>query len=281
MTSTHYLQEKCGPESSVFYAVLFAPRPKRATLRAIYVLWRELQEIAEGHHEMALAHTKLEWWRAEVERAATGSPRHPVMQMLAAPIATGAITPAHLHAAIDATEAAIAPPAIASLDDIEGHCDRVPGVFLRLCAHTLGLDARPGKALAFQLAVALELTRIIGTLGADTARRAGLIPREVLARAALQPRDWNGPGTSPALRALLEQLATQAHTRYQRAPEGLSSADCTLARPLLIHAAIERARLAQIAVDGFMVLREQTRLPPLRMLAIGARVRLLRAQSPT
>lgn len=279
MSTDHYLREKCGPGTSAFYAVLFAPRAKREALRAVYVLWRELREVAEEHREPAVARTKIEWWRTEIERAAAGAPRHPVMRALAEPLAAGAFATSDLHATTTATEAALAAPAIASLADLDAYALRVASAFLQLAGRSLGLAPDDAATLATPLATAHELTRLITMLGADPQRNARLLPQDVLTRHTLEPGDWRGPHTSASLRAVLQHLAAEAQARYALASAALAAADRARARPLLIHAAIERARLAQVAADGFPVLREQTLLPPLRMLAIATRARFWPAQS--
>lgn len=274
MSTDHYLREKCGPDSSAFYAVLFAPRAKQEALRAMHVLGSELREMAEQPRELAVTQTRLEWWRAEVERAAAGAPRHPVMHALAAALAARDVTAPDLHSVLDAAEMALAPAALHSLDDFARYSDRTAGALFRLTARLLGLDAAAAEALVAPLATAHELTRLITTLGADRNRSAQLIPREMLELFGIGPGDWRGSETSVNLRRLLEHLAAAAEAHYARVPAPVSATDLVRARPLLIQAAIERARLKQVAADGFAVLREQTTLPPPRMLFIAIRARI-------
>jgi len=277
MTADHYLREKCGPDSAAFYAVLFAPRAKRSVLRAVHVLWRELQEVAEALQEPAVTRSKLEWWHSEIERTVAGSARHPISQTLAPAVATGELAAKDLESAFESIAAAVAPPVPKTFDDLSTHFKATGAPFIRLVANLLNIDI-PDRDPLPQLAVALELSRLITMLGADTSRRAQLVPSELSKRFALAATDWHGPETSPPLQALLEYLATEADAHYRRAAAALCDGHPSRAGPLLIHAAIERALLAQVAADRYPVLRGQTRLPPLRMLTIALRVRLLPAQ---
>ena len=274
MSADHYLREKCGPDTSDFYAVLFAPRAKREGLRAVQVFGRELREIAEQPGEPAVARSKLEWWRAEIERAAASTPRHPAMRALAAPLGAGNVAAADLQAVVNAAETALEPPVIHTLDDFATYSARTAGLLLGLAARLLGLDVGRAATLVPPLATAQDLARLITTLGANPGRSKRLMPQELLAHHGIGPDDWRGPHTSARMRELLEELTRDARARYARSMVALSPADLPLARPILIHAAIEHERLLQVANDSYPVLREQTRLPPLRMLFIAVRARI-------
>jgi len=281
VTADHYLREKCGPDTAAFYAVLFAPRAKRAALRAIHVWWRELRELVEEHRDPIVAQTRLEWWRAEIDRTVAGSPRHPVTRTLAHAVAAGTITANDMTSAFGAITGAVVPPVLATFDDLSLHFERTAAPFLTMIGNLLDVDISRDGHTAAQLAVALELSRLITRLGADAPRRAQLVPTELSERFALRATDWHGPETSPSLQALLEYLAIAANEHYRRAAAALSDGNRGRAGALLIHAAIERALLAQVAADRYPVLRTQTRLPPMRMLTIALRARLLPAQMLT
>jgi len=179
MTADHYLREKCGPDTAAFYAVLFAPRAKRAALRAIHVWWRELRELVEEDRDPIVAQTRLEWWRAEIDRTVAGSPRHPVTRTLAHAVAAGTITADDMTTAFDAITGAVVPPVIATFDDLSLHCERSAAPFLTMIGNLLDVDISRDGHMAAQLAVALELSRLITMLGADTPRRAQLVPTEL------------------------------------------------------------------------------------------------------
>jgi phytoene synthase len=83
MTPAQYVQEKAaGSGSSFYYAFLFLPAPRRAAITAFYAFCREVDDVVDEVADPAVAASKLQWWRAEVGRAFSGQPTHPVMLAL-------------------------------------------------------------------------------------------------------------------------------------------------------------------------------------------------------
>jgi phytoene synthase len=75
------LQRGTPPGSLRYFAVLYAPAPARPALHALYAFEAELRDtVRTTAHEVA--HTRLQYWRGEVDRLAGGRPEHPVTRAL-------------------------------------------------------------------------------------------------------------------------------------------------------------------------------------------------------
>jgi len=60
------------PGSLRYFAVLFAPAAVRPQLEALYSFEAEIRDTVAAAHEVA--HTRLQWWRGEIDRLAAGHP---------------------------------------------------------------------------------------------------------------------------------------------------------------------------------------------------------------
>src|SRR5882724_1463338 len=102
--------------SARYFALLYSPAPQRLVLDALFGIEHEVSESLRPGLDHHVAHSRLQWWREECERAASGRPVHPLTRGLvdalagAAP-ATGSAAPA---AASAAPATVSAPPTAAS-----------------------------------------------------------------------------------------------------------------------------------------------------------------------
>jgi 15-cis-phytoene synthase len=66
-----------------YFALLYAPREQRELLTALFVVDAEIRASAtQVAHEVA--HTRLQWWRAEIDRLINRNAQHPAMQVVQA-----------------------------------------------------------------------------------------------------------------------------------------------------------------------------------------------------
>ena len=79
MNPDQYCQEKCAASgSSFYYSFLFLPADRRRAIMALYAFCREVDDVVDECQDVALASTKLAWWRQEIGRVTKGQPTHPV-----------------------------------------------------------------------------------------------------------------------------------------------------------------------------------------------------------
>ena len=76
-----HVNRAAPPGSMRYFSLLYAPEDRRDQLLALYVIDAEIRESAQSvNHDVA--HTRLQWWRAEIDRLANGSPQHPATRLL-------------------------------------------------------------------------------------------------------------------------------------------------------------------------------------------------------
>jgi phytoene/squalene synthetase len=68
--------------SARYLALLYSPGPQRLVLEALFGIEREVSESLRPGLDHHVAHSRLQWWREECERAAIGRPVHPLTRAL-------------------------------------------------------------------------------------------------------------------------------------------------------------------------------------------------------
>src|SRR5882724_9841604 len=68
--------------SARYFALLYSPAPQRLVLDALFGIEREIFESLRPGLDHHVAHSRLQWWREECERAAVGRPVHPLTRAL-------------------------------------------------------------------------------------------------------------------------------------------------------------------------------------------------------
>jgi phytoene synthase len=75
-----YINRAAPPGSMRYFALLYASPEQRALLTAIFVVEAEIRASASAAHEVA--HTRLQWWRAEIDRLINRNAQHPATKAL-------------------------------------------------------------------------------------------------------------------------------------------------------------------------------------------------------
>jgi hypothetical protein len=65
-----------------YFALLYTPRAQRPALATLIALRAELEAGIDRALDHAVAHARLEWWRAEAARFVQGEPQHPWLRAL-------------------------------------------------------------------------------------------------------------------------------------------------------------------------------------------------------
>ena len=83
MLDPDYINRAAPPGSMRYFALLYAPVEQRELLTALFVIDAEIRASAtQVAHEVA--HTRLQWWRAEVDRLINRNAQHPATQVVQA-----------------------------------------------------------------------------------------------------------------------------------------------------------------------------------------------------
>src|SRR5690606_24527014 len=102
MTPDEYCRERTTRSGSSFsYSFLFLPADRRRAITALYAFCREVDDVVDESTDAGLARTRLDWWRAEIDRLYEGRPQHPVTRALAPHLGAYALERARLLEIVD------------------------------------------------------------------------------------------------------------------------------------------------------------------------------------
>jgi phytoene synthase len=243
--------------SARYFALLYSPAPQRLALDALFGIEREISESLRPGLDHHVAHSRLQWWREECERATVGRPVHPLTRALvdavtAVPSSTSASTPP-------------ASPPAAPLSQLGGLCGLVDVAVWDLAGATF--ETRR------------ELTAYCERWSA--AMIEPLAPRQVaggIATPDTRGANWSTLGTAMREIEMLSHLEHEAHYGRLRVPlDELESAKAdpgVLAKPPWPDAVVEllRARHESLRDEITRALNDVDRAqqPGLRGLLVWA-----------
>jgi phytoene synthase len=216
-----YAAQAAAPATPRAYALLFSLPARREALTALYAIDVEIAAASSPRVEHAVAHTKLGWWRAEVDRLRAGRPEHPVSRALHATAGAGPDY-ALLHerlAAADLRIAGFAPDSDAELDAL---LYRSHGAVQQLAAQVLaGARSEALATFGALLGRGLGLVETLRDLRQDAVDGAVRLPLQRLQDAGVAPESLAGT-TPPSAAPVLQALAARARTAFQGARTALS-----------------------------------------------------------
>ena len=270
MNPDQYCQEKCAASgSSFYYSFLFLPAERRRAIMALYAFCREVDDVVDECNDVALASTKLAWWRQEIERVADGQPQHPVGLALKAASGQFNLPKEQLLEVIDGMEMDLTQSRYLDFKGLSLYCYRVASVVGLLAAEIFGVQDRQTQKYAHDLGMAFQLTNIIRDIGEDARRGRIYIPMDELEQFNVPAADILNGKYSDNFTALMRFQAERAERYYAQALAQMPAADRKSQRPGLIMAAIYRTLLDEIRRDNFQVLHQRIALTPVRKLWIA------------
>lgn len=146
------LQRGTPPGSLRYFAVLYAPEPARPLLNALYAFEAEIRDTVRAtSHDVA--HTRLQWWRGEVDRLLAGRPEHPVTRGLLPLRETGAEV-SLLHEVLAAADIDMARMAFNDAGEVAARAFRASGSVQSLAA---AASSQPRVASTMELDFARTL----------------------------------------------------------------------------------------------------------------------------
>jgi len=172
-----------------FASALFAPRPAREALFALYALNVELARSAEQVSEPQLGEIRLQWWRDALDRASVGEATgHPVADAVGSAVRRYSLSRDSLAGLIDARSFDVSVkimPDSAALDDYLG---KTAGALFRLTAEAAAPHRTAGIEPAVRAAgIAYGLTGLMRALPVHAALGRVDLPAEMLLRQGTSP----------------------------------------------------------------------------------------------
>src|ERR1700754_3356454 len=114
------------PGSMRYFSLLYAPEDRREPFLALSVVDAEIRESAQSaNHDVA--HTRLQWWRGEIDRLVNGSPQHPATRLLNEGPVTDRSTFAKLHETIAAADMDLARMTYSNMPELRAYSSRSGG----------------------------------------------------------------------------------------------------------------------------------------------------------
>ncbi len=270
MNPDQYCQEKCALSgSSSYYSFLFLSAPRRRAIMALHAFCREVDEVVGECKDISIASTKLNWWRQEVERVASGQPTHPVGLALKAVGGEFNLPKELLLEIIDGMEMNLQQTRFLDFKGLSLYCYRISSVPALLSAEIFGGTDRQTQKYAHDLGMALQLTKIIQNMGEDARRGRIYIPMDELKQFNVPAADILNGKYTDNFTALMKFQAERAEQYYKQAFALLPAVDRKNQRPGLIMAAIYRTLLDEIRRGSFQVLHQRISLTPVRKIWIA------------
>jgi len=274
MNPDDYCQEKCAASgSSFYYSFLFLPAERRRAIMALYAFCREVDDVVDECQDVALASTKLAWWRQEIGRVANGQPTHPVGLALQAASARFNLPTEQLLEIVDGMEMDLQQTRYLDFKGLSLYCYRVASVVGLLAAEIFGATDRQTRKYAHDLGMAFQLTNIIRDIGEDARRGRIYIPMDELKQFDVPAADILNARYSDNFTALMKFQTGRAEKYYEQAIAQLPAVDRRSQRPGLIMAEIYRTLLDEIRREDFQVLHQRIALTPVRKLWIAWKTR--------
>jgi phytoene synthase len=267
MSPDDYCQQKAAQSgSSFYYSFLFLPAERRRAITALYAFCREVDDTVDECTDVAIARTKLHWWRQEIGAMLAGAPTHPVTRALQPHLAVYNLGGDHLLAIVDGMEMDLDQTRYLDFIGLQRYCWHVAGVVGILSASIFGVTDPRTLQYAEKLGLAFQLTNIIRDVGEDARKGRIYLPVNELQQHGVTAADILQARHSDKFERLMQFQAQRAQQIYDEAFALLPAADRRAQRPGLIMASIYRALLDEIQRDGFHVLQQRISLTPIRKL---------------
>lgn len=221
-----------------YLTALFAARPQRPALLALYAFNVETARVADLVSDPLVGQIRLQWWREALAGLAAGDkPRaHPIVEALAPLVADGRLAVPPLIALLDAREVELESTPFHTMAGLEAYATATGGTLMRAAAHLLAPD-EPGDA-ATTAGTAHALTGILRNLPHHLAQGRLLLPQDAFQATGLTPDDL-------FMSRNLDKLAQALTPVYQRAVHLMAAAGrpSALARPALLPLALAQSDL--------------------------------------
>jgi 15-cis-phytoene synthase len=247
------LQRGTPAGSLRYFAVLYAPPAARPLLHALYAFEAEVRDTAAAaSHEVA--HTRLQWWRTEIDRLLGGRPEHPV---------TRALLPL-LHEALAAADADLARLTLDTPAAVDALAFRAAGTIQTLAATAACLPRPPSPAergFARALGIALARAEWLRDLRGDVAAGRLRLPLATLEDAGIEPGSLLQDSVPAGLPPILEREKSALRAMLAALPDRLDRAECATQRQGLVLAALHLRLLEQVD-HGRELARTRAELAP-------------------
>jgi phytoene synthase len=250
-----------GANTSFYWAMRLLPKARREAMFAVYAFCREVDDIADGELPLPEKRTRLDGWRAEVERIYGGEPQSTAGLALADAARDFGLDRADMEAVIDGVEMDATGEALApDMATLTRYCRCVAGAVGLLSIKIFGDDSPDARRGAIALGYALQFTNILRDVAEDSARGRLYLPRELLAKHGMGGTDPAAVADHPAVAAVCDELADLAETHFREARTLLARCDRRALRPAFAMMEVYHTLLRRMKSRGWTRLYVRPRI---------------------
>jgi phytoene synthase len=256
------LVNRAAPVGSMrYFSLLYAPEDRRDQLCALYVIDAEIRESAQSaNHDVA--HTRLQWWRGEIDRLVNGTPQHPATRLLNDTTPTDRMSFSKLHEALVAADMDLARMTYSNMRELRAYCSRSGGAIQELMAAQLVAPApldEANRATANRMGSGVRQSEILRDLRQDACDGRVYLPQDLLGGHNVTLEDLRGREVAPRLKTALREYRDAVQDELHSA---LAASGAQL-RPLAVLAALHRRLLDRIGAHDYDVATSRIELGPI------------------
>ena len=277
MNPNQYCQQLVQRHSSAFrYSLLGLALPQRQALTALQAFCVQTTRIPQECQELANAHSKLDWWRSEVERLFAHAPQHPVSKALHPYLATYNLQEEYFREMLDGVAMDLEYDLYPSFSALTLYLHRRGSVPALLAAEISGYqEQRATLRFAHEAGMLLQLFALLCQTRSAAQQGHCYLPEDEMQRCGVDLGDLLTARTTDRVRQLFILQGQRIQHCYQRAQELLPASERHAQTHLLLRMELAMALLAEIAADGYRLLEQHTQLTPLRQLWLAWRWRYM------
>jgi phytoene synthase len=258
--------------SSFYTGMRILPYDQREAMFEIYSFCRAVDDIADDPGPRVVRRERLARWRSDIDAVYHGTPPSELAR-LAEAVRTFDLKREDFLAVIDGMEmdvvTDIRAPDRATLDL---YCDRVACAVGRLSVRVFGMELNLGRALAYHLGCALQLTNILRDLDEDAALGRLYLPKEALHAAGIAATEPAAVlARADAIGEACAPVVVNAKTHFGKARAIMALSPRRVVRAPRIMSAAYSAILEALVARGFAPPRASVRLSRAKLLLIVLR----------
>ena len=261
---TSLINRAAPPGSMRYFALLYTPQEHRDAVTALYIVDAEIRESAQSvNHDVA--HTRLQWWRQEIDRLVNGNPQHPATRVLRERAATQRGRFASLHELLVAADADLSRMTYLNLRELRAYTSRSGGTIQELIAAQL-LNAETmdehTRAAANRIGAGVRNTEILRDVRQDAYDGRLYLPLDELDQGKVALEDLRAKQVSGSVKEVLRGFRSAIATELDTSIAALPPASRPSLRPLLVIASLHRRLLDHIARRDYDVASARVELGP-------------------
>ncbi len=201
-----------------YLCTLFAPADKREDLFALYAFNLEVARTREAVSESMIGQIRLQWWREAIEGIHAGQPRkHAVVETLNEAIHRHDLPRAPFDALIDARELDLEDAAPRDMAELIAYAEATSSGLIALALDVLAVRDQAAREAGAQVGVAWSLAGLLRALPFHARGKRIYLPQERVAAADMDLADYFELRPSPAIAAVVREVAGEAAARLARA----------------------------------------------------------------